>query len=95
MVAIYFPLQHFAFGVVKISLLDKTVAFYHNELLKLSVVPVLTLGNTGLGDIDTHLSCIEGVHQLGEATTVVHVHLEREGNLVVWQVTEVGGRQNS
>ena len=89
-IAIYLPLQHFAFRIVEVALLDEAVARHHNELLKLGVVPVLALGNAGLGDIDTHLTGIKGMHQLGEAATGVHIHLEREGSLLVGQVAEVG-----
>ncbi len=87
-VTIYLPLQHFAFGIVEVALLDEAVAFHHNELFKFGVVPVLAFGDAGLGDVDTHLTGIEGMYQLGEAATIVHVHLEWEGGLFVWQVTE-------
>ncbi len=89
-VAIDFPLQHFALGIVQVPLLDEPVALDHNKLLELGVVPVLALGDTGLGDVDAYLTGIEGVHQLSEGAAVVHVHLEREGHFLLGQVAEVG-----
>jgi len=86
----YFPLQHTALGVVEVTLLDKTVALHHNELLELGVVPVLALGDAGLGDVDAHLAGIEGVDQLGKGAAVVHIHLEGEGHFLLGQVAEVG-----
>ena len=89
-VAIYFPFEDFAFGVIEVSLLNEAVTFDDNELLKLGVVPVLTLGDARLGDVDADLSCVEGVYQLGEAASVINVHLQWEGGLLVGKVAEVG-----
>ena len=63
MVAIHFPLKHFAFRVVEVALLDKSVTLDDDELLPLGVMPVLTLGDAGLGDIDGYLSTIECMNQ--------------------------------
>ena len=38
----------------------------HYEELPLSVVPVLALGDAGLGDVDAHLTGIVCVYQLGK-----------------------------
>ena len=78
-----FPLQHFAFGIVQVPLLDEAVALDHNELLELGVVPVLALGDAGLGDVDRDLTGIQGMHQLGEGAAVVHVHLEVKCRLFI------------
>ena len=51
-ISIYFPFQNFTLGVIEIALLDKSVTFDYDELLKLSVVPVLAFGDAGLGDVD-------------------------------------------
>ena len=61
-----FPLQHTAIGIVEVALLDKAVTRHHNELLELGVVPVLALGDAGLGDVDAHLTGIVCVYQLGK-----------------------------
>ena len=55
-VARNFPLQHFALRIIEVALLDEAVAFHHNELLELGIVPVLTFGNAGLGDVDAYLT---------------------------------------
>ena len=55
----------------------------NNEELPLGVVPMLAFGNAWLADIDAYLPCIEGVHQLCERTSVIHIHLQREGGLLV------------
>ena len=89
-VAINLPLQHFAFGIVEVALLNQSMPFHYNELLELGVVPVLAFGDARLGDVNAHLTCIEGVYQLGEATTVIHIHLQVKGGLLVRQITEVG-----
>ncbi len=89
-IAIDLPLQHFAFGIIQVPLLNQAMPLDHNELLELGIVPVLALGDAGLGDVDAHLARIQGMHQLGEGAAVVHVHLEREGGLLVRQVAEVG-----
>ena len=89
-VAVNFPFEDFAFGVIEVTLLNKSVAFDDDKLLKLGVVPVLTFGDARLGDVDADLTCVEGMNQLGEAAAVIDVHLQWEGGLLVWQVAEVG-----
>ena len=37
------PLQHLAIRVIQVPLLNQSVTLHHNKLLKLGVVPVLTL----------------------------------------------------
>ena len=66
--------------------LDKAVTANHDELLPLGVVPMLALGDAWLGDVDTHLTSVERVHQLGERTTVVHIHFQVENSLFLGQI---------
>ena len=89
-VAVNFPFEDFAFGVVEIALLNKAVTFDDDELLKLGVVPVLTFGDAGLADVDADLSCVEGMYQLCKTTAVIDVHLQWEGCLLVGKVAQVG-----
>ena len=89
-VAINFPFEDFAFRVIEVALLNETMTLDDDELLKLGVVPVLALGNAGLGDVYADLTAVEGVDQLCEAATVIDVHLQREGGLLVGQVAQVG-----
>ena len=65
-VAVDFPFENFAFGVIEVPLLNEAVAFDDNELLELRVVPVLTLGDARLRNVDAHLTCIDGVNQLSK-----------------------------
>ena len=74
----------------QLALLDEAVAGDDDEELPLGVVPVLALGDAGLGDVDGDLAAIEGVDELGEGAAVVDVHLEREGDFLLGQVAEVG-----
>lgn len=46
--------------------LDEAVARDDDELFPLGVVPMLALGDAGLGDVDAYLSAIEGVDEFGE-----------------------------
>lgn len=46
--------------------LDEAVAGDDDELFPLGVVPMLALGDAGLGDVDAYLSAIEGVDKFGE-----------------------------
>ena len=84
------PFQDLAFGVVEVPLLDEAVALDHDELLELGVVPVLALGDAGLGDVDGDLAGIQGMHELGEGAAVIDIHLQREGHLLLGEIAQVG-----
>ena len=71
-----------------VSQLNKSVARDYREVLELAVVPVLALGDSGLGDVDAHLTTVERVHQLGERTTVVHIHFQVENSLFLGQIAQ-------
>ena len=60
----------------------------HDELLPLGVVPVLALGDAGLGDVDAHLAAVQRVDQFRERAALVDVHLQVEYGLVFWQVRQ-------
>ena len=83
-------LDDLAFWVVKVALLNEAVAADHDEELPLGVVPVLTLGDARLADVDAHLTTIQGMDQLSEGAPVVHVHLQREGHFLLGQIREIG-----
>ena len=89
-VAVYFPFEDFAFRVIEVTLLDEAVTFDDDELLPFGMVPVLTLGDAGLADVDADLSIVEGMYQLCKTAAVIDIHLEREGGLLVGQVAEIG-----
>ena len=88
-IAIYLPLQNFPFRVIEITLLNETMSFYHNKLLKLGIVPVLPLSNTRLGDIDAHLSTAQCMNQLRKRTTFIHIHFKRERHLLLRQIAQI------
>ena len=66
--------------------LDKAVARDDNELFPLGVVPMLTLGDAGLGDVDAYLSAVEGVNQFGERSTWIYIHFQIEDSLFLGKV---------
>lgn len=70
--------------------LDEAVARDDDELLPLGVVPMLTLGDAGLGNVDAHLTAIEGVDQFGERTAGIDVHLQIEDSFFFGQVAQEG-----
>lgn len=84
-------LDDLAFGVVQVALLDEAVATDHDEELPLGVVPVLTLGDARLADVDADLTTIQGMYQLGEGASSIDVHLQREGDLLLREVREIRG----
>ena len=83
--------EDFAFWVVEIPLLNQSMTSHHDELLELGVVPVLAFGDARLADVDGDLTGIQGMHQLGEAATGIHIHLQWEGRLLIRQIREVRG----
>ena len=88
-VACDLELDDLAFGVVEVALLDEAVAAHHDEELPLGVVPVLTLSDARLANVDGDLTAVEGVYQLGEGSTLVDVHLQREGDFFFREVREI------
>ena len=76
-----------------IPLLDQTMTMYHNELRPLAIMPVLTLGDAGLGDVNAHLSTVSGVNQLCEAATIVALHLHRTLEGLLRQIGQIQRKQ--
>lgn len=66
--------------------LDEAVAGDDDELFPLGVVPMLALGDAGLGDVDAYLSAVEGVNQFGERAAGIDVHLQIEDGLFLGKV---------
>ena len=77
----------------QLPLLDQPVAGDHDEELPFGVVPVLALGDAGLGNIDAYLTGIQRMNQLRKTTAVIHVHLEWEGGLLIREIREIRGVQ--
>ena len=70
--------------------LDEAVARDDDELFPLGVMPMLSLGDAGFGDVDAYLSAVEGVDEFGERTTLVNIHLQVEDGLFFGQVAQEG-----
>ena len=81
------------FSGVDVPFLNQAVPSHHDEQFPLGVVPVLPLRDARAADVDAHLSAIGGVYQLGERTTVVHIHLQGILKLVRGQIGQVQGIQ--
>ena len=69
-----------------LAFLDETMSLHNDEKLPLAVVSVLSLGNAWLADVDAHLSAFGQMYQLGERASVIHVHLQRIGDLLLGQI---------
>ena len=78
---------------VDIALLNQSVTVDDDEELPLRVVPVLSLRNARLADIDGDLAAVEGVDEFGEAPAIVAVHLERIFELLLRKIREIEGVQ--
>ena len=90
-VACDFKFDNLPFGVVEVALLDEAMTRHHDKELPLGVVPMLTLGDARLADVDAHLAAIQRMHQLGERASLVHIHLQREGDLLLGKIREIRG----
>ena len=66
------------------------MAFHHDELLKLGVMPVLALHDAWLGYVYTYLAAAEGVDKFCEGTTLINIHLQRERDFVLREIREIG-----
>ena len=66
--------------------LYQSMAFDNYELLPLGVVPVLSFGYAGLGNVDAHLSALGGMDEFGEQSAVVAIHVEVEHGFFFGQI---------
>ena len=57
------------------TLLDKAMAGHHDKELPLGIVPVLALGDAGLGNVHGELTAGCRPQELGKAAAIVYVHL--------------------
>lgn len=79
-----FIVQHFVCAFL--AELDEAVARDDDKLFPLGVVPMLTLGDAGLGDVDAYLSAVEGVDEFGERAAGIDVHLQVKDGLFLGKV---------
>ena len=73
----YITVQHLAFRVIQIPLLNQSVTFHHNKLLKLGVMPMLALRNARFGNVDGNLAGIQCMNKFRKLATLIHIHLKR------------------
>ena len=66
------------------------MAFHHDELLKLGVMPVLAFCDARLRNVDTNLTAIEGMDEFGEGSTLIDIHLQRESDFFFLEIREIG-----
>ena len=71
------------------ALLNQTVARNHDEKLPLRVVPVLTLCDAGLRDVDAELAATLGFEQLGKAAAGVLVLFQVKDDLLFGQIGQI------
>ena len=76
-----------------VSQLNESMSADYREVLELAVVPVLALGDSGLGDVDADLTMGEGVEELGEAASGIDIHLVVIDGFLFWEIAEIGGHQ--
>ena len=72
---------------------DETVTADDDEGFPLAVVPVLTLGDAGLGDVDADLPAMEAVAKFCEGAARVGVHLEVIDGFLTREIGEIGGHE--
>lgn len=72
-----------------LALLDQSMPSNHNKELPLRVVPVLTLGNPGLRDVDRDLTAVQRMHQLRKRPTIIHIHLQRKRHFRCRQIRKI------
>ena len=78
------------FAGADLALLDEGAAADNDEEFPFGVVPVLALGDAGLGDVDAELAVAQGLEELGEGAAGVGVGLEREGDFFLGEVAQEG-----
>ena len=73
--------------------LYKAMTADYDEGFPLAVMPMLALGDSGLGDVDADLTMGEGVEELGEAASGIDIHLVVVDGFLLWEVREIGGHE--
>lgn len=70
--------------------LDAAASGDDTELLVLRVVPMLSLGDAGLGDIDRDLSALRRMEKLRKTAALVTMHRDRIRELIFGEIREIG-----
>lgn len=93
LVARYFIVENLGIRVGFVSQLNESMSADYREVLELAVVPMLALGDSGLGDVDADLTIGEGVEELGEAASCIDIHLVVVDGFLLWEIAEIGGHE--
>ena len=90
LVAAHLVIQDGRIGAIHLPELDQSRALHDAELLVLRVVPVLSLGDAWLGDVDRDLSTLRRVQNLRKAAPRIAVHRNWVRELVLRQIRKIG-----
>ena len=74
----------------ELAFLNQTMPRDHDKELPLGIMPMLPLRNPGLGDVNGDLAAVKRVNQLRERAAVVNVHLQRESDLLLREIAQIG-----
>ena len=74
---------------INATLLNEAVTAHYYKELPFGVVPVLSLRDAWLADIDADLAAIQGMDKFCKGTAIVDIHLQRKGNLFLWKITQI------
>ena len=74
---------------VDTTLLDQSMSAHNDEEFPLGVVPMLSFGDAWFADVDAYLTAVQSMDELCERASVVDIHLERECDLLFWQIAQV------
>lgn len=77
------------FGAADPSESDYALTANDQELFILGVVPMITLGDARLGNIDRHLSPVSSFNEFGERPPTVDIHLQWIAETVMRQITQI------
>ena len=83
----YFKAEHLV--AADFPLLNQTVTRHNNEKFPFGIVPMLTFGDTGLGNVHAELPALFGFEQFRETAPCVHIHFQRKCHLFLRKVGQV------
>ena len=75
---------------VDAPLLNQAMPCNHHEELPFGIVPMLTLGDSRLGDVHRYLTTVLRAEQLCETSPGIDIHLQREGHFLFRKIGEIG-----
>ena len=71
--------------VADVTEADDSSAAHDEELFIFGMVPVVALGDAGLGDVDGNLAPVWGFEEFRKGSSLIGVHLEVVSEHVLWQ----------